>query len=60
MSIIGIEVRAVDVASDTLIQAARAKFSMPLAPGQNPEAAMEAVREHLQSHAPFGVTHPGS
>ncbi|WP_159702929.1 dipeptidase [Arthrobacter sp. 18067] len=62
LSIIGIDVPAVDLASNTLIPAARAKFSMRLAPGQDPEAAMEAVREHLESHASFGARvtfHPG-
>jgi acetylornithine deacetylase/succinyl-diaminopimelate desuccinylase-like protein len=55
LSIIGMDVPAVDVASNTLIPAARAKFSMRLAPGQDPEAAMEALRNHVESHAPFGA-----
>ncbi|MEQ4565634.1 dipeptidase [Paenarthrobacter sp. CAP02] len=55
LSIIGMDVPAVDVASNTLIPAARAKFSMRLAPGQDPEAAMDALRRHVESHAPFGA-----
>lgn len=55
LSIIGIDAPSVDVASNTLIPAARAKFSMRLAPGQDPEAAMTALREHVESHAPFGA-----
>ncbi|WP_405471815.1 dipeptidase [Paenarthrobacter ilicis] len=55
LSIIGMDVPAVDVASNTLIPSARAKFSMRLAPGQDPEAAMEALRSHVQAHAPFGA-----
>lgn len=55
LSIIGIDAPSVDVASNTLIPAARAKFSMRLAPGQDPEAAMAALREHVESHAPFGA-----
>ncbi len=55
LSIIGMDVPAVDVASNTLIPAARAKFSMRLAPGQDPEAAMEALKQHVESNAPFGA-----
>ncbi|MFP3580303.1 dipeptidase [Arthrobacter sp. fls2-241-R2A-200] len=55
LSIIGMDVPAVDVASNTLIPAARAKFSMRLAPGQDPDAAMDALREHLLANAPFGA-----
>ncbi|MDR6436266.1 acetylornithine deacetylase/succinyl-diaminopimelate desuccinylase-like protein [Paenarthrobacter nicotinovorans] len=55
LSIIGMDVPSVDVASNTLIPAARAKFSMRLAPGQDPDLAMEALKAHLDSHAPFGA-----
>lgn len=55
LSIIGMDVPAVDVASNTLIPAARAKFSMRLAPGQDPEAAMAALKRHVEANAPFGA-----
>ncbi|MGP0223156.1 dipeptidase [Paenarthrobacter sp. NCHU4564] len=55
LSIIGIDVPAVAVASNTLIPAAKAKFSMRLAPGQDPDAAMEALRLHVESNVPFGA-----
>ncbi|MFK0000918.1 dipeptidase [Paenarthrobacter sp. NPDC090522] len=55
LSIIGIDAPAVAVASNTLIPAARAKFSMRLAPGQDPEAAMDALERHVHAHAPFGA-----
>ncbi|HKU31510.1 MAG TPA: dipeptidase [Arthrobacter sp.] len=55
LSIIGIDAPAVDVASNTLIPAARAKFSLRLAPGQDPDAAMDAMEEHVKIHAPFGA-----
>ncbi|MBO1268393.1 dipeptidase [Arthrobacter cavernae] len=55
LSIIGIDAPAVDVASNTLVPSARAKFSLRLAPGQDPQSAMEAMRQHLESHAPFGA-----
>ncbi|MGK3648582.1 dipeptidase [Pseudarthrobacter enclensis] len=55
LSIIGFDAPAVDVASNTLLPRARAKFSLRLAPGQDPDAAMDAVRRHVESHAPFGA-----
>ncbi|MET3811438.1 dipeptidase [Arthrobacter sp. UYEF3] len=55
LSIIGFDAPAVDVASNTLLPRARAKFSLRLAPGQDPAEAMEAVRRHVESHAPFGA-----
>jgi acetylornithine deacetylase/succinyl-diaminopimelate desuccinylase-like protein len=55
LSIIGFDAPAVDVASNTLIPQARAKFSLRLAPGQVPAEAMEAVRRHVQANAPFGA-----
>jgi acetylornithine deacetylase/succinyl-diaminopimelate desuccinylase-like protein len=55
LSIIGFDAPAVDVASNTLLPRARAKFSLRLAPGQVPEEAMEAVRKHVEANAPFGA-----
>ncbi len=55
LSIIGFDAPAVDVASNTLLPRARAKFSLRLAPGQDPDEAMAAVRRHVESRAPFGA-----
>src|SRR5690606_6733530 len=33
----------------------RAKISMRLSPGQDPEAAMAALSDHLRANAPFGA-----
>ncbi|VXB34426.1 Acetylornithine deacetylase/Succinyl-diaminopimelate desuccinylase [Arthrobacter sp. 9AX] len=55
LSIIGFDAPAVDVASNTLLPRARAKFSLRLAPGQSPQEAMEAVRRHIEANAPFGA-----
>ncbi|MEO5778843.1 MULTISPECIES: dipeptidase [Arthrobacter] len=55
LSIIGFDAPAVDVASNTLLPRARAKFSLRLAPGQDPVAAMEAVNRHVEANAPFGA-----
>jgi acetylornithine deacetylase/succinyl-diaminopimelate desuccinylase-like protein len=55
LSIIGFDAPAVSVASNTLLPRARAKFSLRLAPGQDPAEAMEAVRRHVEANAPFGA-----
>lgn len=55
LSIIGIDAPSVAVSSNTLLPAARAKFSLRLAPGQNPREAMAAVERHVQANAPFGA-----
>jgi cysteinylglycine-S-conjugate dipeptidase len=55
MAIIGVDAPAVAVSSNTLVPSARARFSLRLAPGTDPRAAMEAVRRHVQQHAPFGA-----
>lgn len=55
LSIIGIDVPSVAMASNTIQARARAKFSLRLAPGQDPDAAMDALRRHLEAHVPFGA-----
>ena len=55
LSIIGMDVPSVAMSSNTLLPRARAKFSLRLAPGQDPEAAMIAVQRHVEAHAPFGA-----
>ncbi|MCA4131410.1 dipeptidase [Arthrobacter sp. M4] len=56
LSIIGFDAPSVAVASNTLIPTAKAKFSLRLAPGQDPADAMDAVRRHVEEHAPFGAS----
>ncbi|MDO5661182.1 MAG: dipeptidase [Brachybacterium sp.] len=55
LSVIGIDATPVQQASNTLIPAARAKISLRLAPGQDPQEAMDALVAHLEAHAPFGA-----
>lgn len=55
LSVIGMDIPSVDMSSNTLLPTARAKISLRLAPGQDPAAAMAAVAEHVQAHAPFGA-----
>ncbi|MCC3282781.1 dipeptidase [Arthrobacter caoxuetaonis] len=55
LSIIGIDVPSVAMSSNTIQPVARAKFSLRLAPGQDPAAAEDAVARHLEANRPFGA-----
>ncbi|MFL4474130.1 dipeptidase [Paeniglutamicibacter sp. MACA_103] len=47
LSIIGMDIPSVAVSSNTLLPSTRFKLSLRVAPGQDPEAATAAVREHI-------------
>ncbi|WP_026532890.1 dipeptidase [Arthrobacter sp. H41] len=55
LSIIGMDIPSVALSSNTLLPRAKAKFSLRLAPGQDPEKAMRAVQDHVEANAPFGA-----
>ncbi|MFW6187117.1 MAG: dipeptidase [Actinomycetota bacterium] len=55
LSVTGMDVTPVDVASNTIAPSARAKLSLRVAPGQDPAEAADALRRHLEAHAPFGA-----
>ena len=55
ISVLAIDAPPVAKAINALVPAARAKVSMRLAPGQDPAAAMAALRTHLESSAPWGA-----
>lgn len=55
ITVIGIDTTPVDRASNTLIPSARAKISIRIAPGDNPERAQALVAEHLRRSACFGA-----
>jgi acetylornithine deacetylase/succinyl-diaminopimelate desuccinylase-like protein len=55
LTITGIDVPAVATASNTLLPAVQAKFSLRLAPGQDPQAAFDALRAQLLATAPWGA-----
>jgi acetylornithine deacetylase/succinyl-diaminopimelate desuccinylase-like protein len=55
VTVIGIDLPAVDVSSNTAQSEVRAKISLRLAPSQSPESGLEALRRHLSQHAPFGA-----
>jgi cysteinylglycine-S-conjugate dipeptidase len=55
LSIIGTDVTRLEVASNTLQPAARAKFSLRLGLGMDPQAAMAAVEAHVRAQDVFGA-----
>jgi cysteinylglycine-S-conjugate dipeptidase len=55
LSVIGIDATSVDQSSNTIAASVRARLSLRLAPGQDTGAAMDALRAHLEKHAPFGA-----
>ncbi|MCQ9384341.1 dipeptidase [Brevibacterium moorei] len=55
LTVIGVDLPSVDHSSNTLQPAARAKVSMRLAPGQDPQAALAALKEHLRANVSFGA-----
>ncbi|GAA3625848.1 dipeptidase [Kineosporia mesophila] len=55
MTVIGIDAPTVAESSNTLNPAVTVKFSMRIAPGQDPAAAMAAIRAHVEANAPFGA-----
>ncbi len=55
VTVIGLDATPVASASNTLIPVARAKISLRIAPTQDAPAALQALKDHLLAHAPFGA-----
>jgi len=55
ITVIGLDAPAVATAANALVPHARAKVSVRLAPGDDPERAFDLVREHLLAAAPWDV-----
>jgi acetylornithine deacetylase/succinyl-diaminopimelate desuccinylase-like protein len=55
LSITGLDAPKVDGAPNTLVPAARAKLSLRVAPGDTAEHALACLRQHLESHVPWGA-----
>ncbi|GGI07682.1 M20/M25/M40 family metallo-hydrolase [Egicoccus halophilus] len=51
----GMDVPAVADAANTLLAQVRTKLSCRLAPGQDPERALAALRRHLEANVPWGL-----
>ena len=56
ITVVGITTTPVDKASNTLIPRAQAKISLRVAPGGDSAAHLDALRRHLEQHAPWGAT----
>jgi len=55
ITVIGIDATSIAASSNTLIPRARAKVSMRIAPGGDAAAHLDALRAHLETHAPWGA-----
>lgn len=55
VTVVGLDAPSVDTAPNALNPQARAKVSLRVPPGVAADSANEALREHLQRHAPWGV-----
>lgn len=55
LTVIGMDTPSVDRAANLLSPTCRAKVSMRIAPGQDPKPAYQALKAHLEDHAPWGV-----
>ena len=55
ISVIALDATRVDKASNTLHPKARATVSMRIAPGDDAKRALQALKDHLSRHAPFGA-----
>jgi acetylornithine deacetylase/succinyl-diaminopimelate desuccinylase-like protein len=52
---IGLDMTSIAGSSNVLIPEASAKISMRIVPGSEPEAELDALVRHLESHAPWGA-----
>ena len=55
ISVLALDAPPVAEAINQLVPVARAKVSMRLAPGQDPQAALKALTDHLINNAPWGA-----
>lgn len=55
ISVLGIDAPTVQAASNQLVPIARAKVSMRIAPGDDPNRALQELVAHLESHVPWGA-----
>jgi acetylornithine deacetylase/succinyl-diaminopimelate desuccinylase-like protein len=55
ISVLGIDAPRTQEASNQLVPAARAKVSMRIPPGQDPDQAQKALVRHIEESAPWGA-----
>ena len=56
ITVIGIDGQSVAMSSNTMLPSVRAKISLRIAPGEQPEAALALLRSHLEANLPFGAS----
>ncbi|MEZ5118218.1 MAG: M20/M25/M40 family metallo-hydrolase [Candidatus Nanopelagicales bacterium] len=55
VNVVGLDAPAVDTAPNALVPVARAKVSVRIPPGVDPDAGLVALEEYLQAQAPYGI-----
>ena len=55
ISVIGLDMTTVQGSSNVLVPEVRAKISMRIVPGSDPDRELDALVRHLESHAPWGA-----
>lgn len=55
LSVLAIDAPRISEAVNALVPVARAKISLRLPPGQDPDEAMTELRQHLETRAPWGA-----
>jgi acetylornithine deacetylase/succinyl-diaminopimelate desuccinylase-like protein len=56
LTIIGIDGQSVAMSSNTMLPTVKAKISLRIAPGEEPEHALGLLRAHLESNLPWGAS----
>ena len=55
ITVIGIDGQTVALSSNTMLPSVKAKISMRIAPGEQPERALQLLRDHLTAKLPWGA-----
>ncbi|CAB4626789.1 unannotated protein [freshwater metagenome] len=55
LTLIGLDYPSVALSSNTLVPSVRAKLSLRIAPGEDPEQALQALKSHILNHNQVGA-----
>ena len=55
LTVIGIDGQSVALSSNTMLPSVKAKISLRIAPGEQPEQALGLLKAHLEANLPFGA-----
>lgn len=55
ITVIGIDGQSVAMSSNTMLPSVKAKISLRIAPGEEPEHALGLLKAHLEANLPFGA-----